>query len=281
MAWLSSCQLDCPNVRSRDHFVIVPSQWWTTLHCKVVSHWVDAYTKWSLHAVAWLTQLRWSNLKDVGKLACTLPLQNTTKREPHIYIYIFMILGNILHIRYTVFHDLSLIDPLAPLDQTEVNQCNILAQHSANLLDMQRRCQRPPLRRRLIIYSLSLQWRRVGILSNHRQLEYLFNTFWVYQRRKYQKFELLTFCEGNPPVTVALPSQRASRVGNASRPWRHHAVHFSDTPRISLTSHAVADGFHWVFDQLFILDKALNLKADNNSSVIMWRRMRLTKLQAT
>ena len=30
------------------HFVYGPSQWVTTLHCNVVSHWLGAYTKWSL-----------------------------------------------------------------------------------------------------------------------------------------------------------------------------------------------------------------------------------------
>ena len=32
----------------RDHFVNAPSQWKTTLHCNVVSHWSGAYTKWSM-----------------------------------------------------------------------------------------------------------------------------------------------------------------------------------------------------------------------------------------
>ena len=31
----------------RDGFVYAPSQWETTLHCNVVSHWLGAYTKWS------------------------------------------------------------------------------------------------------------------------------------------------------------------------------------------------------------------------------------------
>ena len=35
-------QHDC-----RDHFVFAPSQWETTLHCNVVSHWLGANTKWS------------------------------------------------------------------------------------------------------------------------------------------------------------------------------------------------------------------------------------------
>ena len=44
----------CPNAVidtmwfHRDHFVYAPSQWKTTLHCYLVSHWLDAYTKLSL-----------------------------------------------------------------------------------------------------------------------------------------------------------------------------------------------------------------------------------------
>ena len=30
------------------HFVYAPSQWETTLHCNVVSHWLGGYAKWSL-----------------------------------------------------------------------------------------------------------------------------------------------------------------------------------------------------------------------------------------
>ena len=40
-----------PNALSamiRDHSVYAPSQWETALQCNAVSHWLDAYTKWSL-----------------------------------------------------------------------------------------------------------------------------------------------------------------------------------------------------------------------------------------
>ena len=33
---------------TRDHFVNAPSQWEATLQCNVVSHWLGAFTKWSL-----------------------------------------------------------------------------------------------------------------------------------------------------------------------------------------------------------------------------------------
>ena len=36
------------HIEIRDHFVYAPNQWETTLHCTVVSHWLGAYTKWSL-----------------------------------------------------------------------------------------------------------------------------------------------------------------------------------------------------------------------------------------
>ena len=32
----------------RDHFAYAPSQWEMMLHCNVISHWLGAYTKWSL-----------------------------------------------------------------------------------------------------------------------------------------------------------------------------------------------------------------------------------------
>ena len=35
-------------VHHRDHFVYAPSQW-ETLHCNSISHWLGAYTKWSLN----------------------------------------------------------------------------------------------------------------------------------------------------------------------------------------------------------------------------------------
>ena len=32
----------------RDHSVYAPGQWEMALHCNAVSHWLDAYTEWSL-----------------------------------------------------------------------------------------------------------------------------------------------------------------------------------------------------------------------------------------
>ena len=40
-------------ILSRNNFVYAPSQWETTLHCNIVSHWLDTYTKWSLFEAIW------------------------------------------------------------------------------------------------------------------------------------------------------------------------------------------------------------------------------------
>ena len=37
----------------RDYFVNAPSQWGMTLHCNVFSHWLGAFTKWSLNIVVY------------------------------------------------------------------------------------------------------------------------------------------------------------------------------------------------------------------------------------
>ena len=51
----NNCCKNLPRLADcRDHSVHASSQWETTLHCNVVSHWLGAYTKWSL----WLIQLR-------------------------------------------------------------------------------------------------------------------------------------------------------------------------------------------------------------------------------
>ena len=41
--------MNLPMMRMRrNHFVHAPSQWEMMLHCNVISHWLGAYTKWSL-----------------------------------------------------------------------------------------------------------------------------------------------------------------------------------------------------------------------------------------
>ena len=45
----------------RDHFVYARSKWETTLHCNVVSHWLGAYTKWSLCYSYAFSMFRWKS----------------------------------------------------------------------------------------------------------------------------------------------------------------------------------------------------------------------------
>ena len=47
ISWFVSCICERVCV-DRDHSVYVPSQWEMTLQCNVISHWLGAYTKWSL-----------------------------------------------------------------------------------------------------------------------------------------------------------------------------------------------------------------------------------------
>ena len=43
--------INCYNDTYIDHFVYAPSQWEMPLQCNVIYHWLDAYTKWSLHLI--------------------------------------------------------------------------------------------------------------------------------------------------------------------------------------------------------------------------------------
>ena len=44
-------EFDITHCRCRDHFVDVPSQWETALHCNAVSHWLGAYIESSLPVI--------------------------------------------------------------------------------------------------------------------------------------------------------------------------------------------------------------------------------------
>ena len=47
---------------TRNHFVHAPSQWETTLHCNVVSHWLGTYTEWSLYNMIIFSKLLTSDI---------------------------------------------------------------------------------------------------------------------------------------------------------------------------------------------------------------------------
>ena len=67
------CDLKPPWSISRDRFVNAPSQWETMLQCNAVSHWLDAFTKWSLigiNASHKSTKKLWWNQKAKAKQDC-------------------------------------------------------------------------------------------------------------------------------------------------------------------------------------------------------------------
>ena len=73
--------------------------------------------------------------------------------------------------------------------------------------------------------KLALQWRRNGHygVSNYRRLDCLLKRLFRCTETKTSKLHVTGLCEGNPPVTSGLPSQRARNVENVSISWRHHA----------------------------------------------------------
>ena len=47
---LPNTSLSWPSIdKTRDHSVHASSQWEMALHCNAISHWLGAYTEWSLH----------------------------------------------------------------------------------------------------------------------------------------------------------------------------------------------------------------------------------------
>ena len=82
---------------------------------------------------------------------------------------------------------------------------------------------------RVTIYFISLQWHhndRDGV-SNHRRLDCLLSRLFRIRSRKTSKLLVTGLWEGNPPVTVGFPSQRASNAKNCSIWWRHHVIFLS------------------------------------------------------
>ena len=70
------------------------------------------------------------------------------------------------------------------------------------------------------------QWRHNehdGV-SNNRRLDCLLNCLFRRRSKETSKLRVTSLCEGNSPVTVEFPAQRASNGENISIWWRHHAT---------------------------------------------------------
>ena len=73
---------------------------------------------------------------------------------------------------------------------------------------------------------LPLTWHHNGRdgVSNHQRLECLLNRLFRRRSKKTSNLRVTGLCEGNSPVTVEFPAQRASNAENVSIWYRHHAL---------------------------------------------------------
>ena len=64
---------------------------------------------------------------------------------------------------------------------------------------------------------------RYGV-SNHRRIDCLLKRLFRHRSQKTSKVSVASLCEGNSPVNVWFPSQRASNADNVFIWWRHHRL---------------------------------------------------------
>ena len=67
----------------RDHFLYAPSQWETIIQCKFISHWLEAFTKWSLCSQAEYN-IRWYHIqqnRDRDLALSVISVQTHTRRK--------------------------------------------------------------------------------------------------------------------------------------------------------------------------------------------------------
>ena len=57
-------------------------------------------------------------------------------------------------------------------------------------------------------------------VSNHRQLDCLFQSFYGLTSKKHQNQLYWPYCEGNPPVTGGFPAQRTNNAESVFMSWR-------------------------------------------------------------
>ena len=76
------------------------------------------------------------------------------------------------------------------------------------------------------IMSNALQWRHNDSngVANHWSLDCLLNRLSKRRSKKTSRLRVTRLCEGNPPVTGGLPSQRASNSEYVSIWWRHGII---------------------------------------------------------
>ena len=72
----------------RDHFAYAPSQREMALQCNVVSHWLDAFTKWSLNSLVHVIACRLFNVKLLTEPTLTCCQLNSHGRNSEIFVKI-------------------------------------------------------------------------------------------------------------------------------------------------------------------------------------------------
>ena len=108
----------------------------------------------------------------------------------------------------------------------QYNLKNALRVWFALLGRLVKRCETCNIYQMYQFFRDPLKWRhneRHGV-PNHQHIDCLLNHLFRCRSMKTPKLRVTGLCEGNPPVTVGFPSQRAGNAENASIWWRHHAV---------------------------------------------------------
>ena len=74
--------------------------------------------------------------------------------------------------------------------------------------------------------NMALQWchNECNGISNHRRLHYLLKHLSRCRSKKTSKHLITGLCEGNSPMTVGFPTQRASNMENVSIWLCHHGI---------------------------------------------------------
>ena len=137
----------------RDHFVYTPSQWETTLHCNVVSHWLRAFTKWSLHAVLW------SQPKHCHHCLCVSQLIKYLGKYAFSFLYFSEFYSHEYRILF-LWHDPQVFRPF----QYKIQQCI----YSLIIRLISKHQEKKSWQCLLLLFFLSVTNKiRVSFLGNH------------------------------------------------------------------------------------------------------------------
>ena len=211
----------------RDYFEHAPSQsmrpqWKTTLQWNVVSHWLGAFTKWSLYNV--------SIIELLGYLFVlwTMPVDNrrhnihvtynTWKANDKLKTW-FDIYMNI-HIHMYVYVSFT----RHPIMSNWASLVSIFIKMGYQIRQVEAKCIYVLIDWPSLLQVISLQWRhnvRDGV-SNHQPHDCLLNRLFRRRSKKTSKLRVTGLCVGNSPVTGEFPAQMASNAENVSIWWRHH-----------------------------------------------------------